>query len=250
MFALLLIFFVFAALVFGAVFLLSKIAIQKARAGDIWRDGSFQRAVEESVHIEISDNECLIETRSKFKNFVILCGFFGISAFYFHKIINSSKVEYTNFAHENKLVLIYNIISAHDLSIDVFILVLFSVVFFFSFLSFFRYSISGNPLFCLDRNGIRHYSWSNSVIPWQELLSLDLRHIKSVGMVIVQIDPKKYPSKNWISRITRSKYIPFSTADAGQGFGRLLAMFRHYRPDLYRNMQVGSKPGRNDSRGI
>lgn len=75
MLAALLIFFVFAVIVFGAVFLMSKIAIQKARSGDIWRDGSFQRAVEESVHIEISDSECLIETRLKFKKFHIIMFF-------------------------------------------------------------------------------------------------------------------------------------------------------------------------------
>lgn len=250
MLAALLIFFVFAVIVFGAVFLMSKIAIQKARSGDIWRDGSFQRAVEESVHIEISDSECLIETRLKFKNFTLSCFLFGLSVIYLFKGINSSKLEYLNVDQENKLFSIYNIISANDLSINVVIFVLFSSIFLFSLFSFIRYSISGNPLFRLDRNGIRHYSWSNGVIPWQEILSLDLRHIKSVGMVIVQIDPKKYPSKNWLSRIMRSKYIPFSTADADQEFSRLLAMFRHYRPDLYKNMQAGSKLGQNDSRGI
>lgn len=250
MLAALLIFFVFAVIVFGAVFLLSKIAIQKARSGDIWRDGSFQRAVEESVSIEISDTESLVATRSKVKSFVTSCFLLIISVLFLKKIIDSSKFENVNFDYESKITSIYNMLFTQDFLINLLIFSICFLMFLFSLFSFFRYSISENPLFCLDRNGIRHDAWSNSVIPWREILSLDLRQIKSVGMVIVQINPEKYPSKNWLSRIMRSKYIPFSTVDSDQDFGRLLAMFRHYRPDLYKNMQVDPKLGQNDHRAI
>lgn len=106
---------------------------------------------------------------------------------------------------------------------------------------FVRRALDPRPMLRMDQEGIWYRPYSNAVIPWEQIVGLEVHPMRGHTVVSLHLrNPEAYPPTNPLTRWTAG----FNSA---VGFGALaiaatyltggpatvVAAVRHYRPDLF-----------------